>query len=155
MAELSVTDWIEREKIVELICRFGVAIDQRNWNKFRALFANSVEFDYSSIGDVSSVLNPDEIVENARGIFEGFEATQHVITNHQIEVEGDTANCLAYIRAMHILPNDKGEPWFEIGGYYSGKLVRVESDWKIKCWRFSVYWSRGNDRLFELGREHS
>lgn len=155
MEDSLVASWIDKAQIVELVCRFGVAIDQRNWEQFHALFADSVEFDYSSIGDVASVLSPDEIVENAKGLFKGFQATQHVITNHQTEVSDDTATCLSYIRAMHILPNDEGEPWFEIGGYYNSNLMRVDAAWKIKSWKFSVYWSRGNDRLFELGKKNA
>ena len=51
---------------VEVINQFGMAIDLRDWDRFRLLFADSVEFDYSSIGEVAATLTPDEIANTAK-----------------------------------------------------------------------------------------
>lgn len=139
-------------KIVETVSRFGMLVDARDWDGFRNLFADSVEFDYSDIGDVSGTLSPVEIAKNASAGFNGFKTTQHVVTNHQVDVTDEASTCTAYVRAMHLLPNDKGESWLEIGGQYDAKLIRSESDWKIQSWKFSVMWSRGNSDLFSLAK---
>ena len=140
-------------KVVETVSRFGMLVDARDWDSFRSLFTDSVEFDYSDIGDVSDTLSPDEIAKNASESFSGFEATQHIISNHQVEVIDEVATCNAYVRAMHILPNEQGEPWLEIGGRYDAELICSESDWKIQSWKFSIMWSRGNQNLFSLAKD--
>ena len=138
--------------IIELFNQFGMAIDLRDWDSFRNLFADSVQFDYSSIGEVAGILQPDDITNTARKDLGGFNVTQHVITNHLIEIDNDTATCNAHVRAMHLLLNEKIEPLLEIGGYYTAELIRVNSNWKIKSWKFSILWSRGDFELFEMAK---
>ena len=143
-------NFTDREKAVELLNRFGITIDRRDWNSYTRLFANSVEFDYSAIGNASGTFSPKEITQNARGFFSSLDATQHAITNHQVDVKEKDCYFQVYVRAMHFLEKADGEPWFEIGGYYDGKLIRQDAEWKISQWKFSVYWSRGNEKLFEF-----
>jgi hypothetical protein len=126
----------------------------RNWEAFRSLFADQVEFDYSSIGEVAGTLQPEAIANTARQDLGGFQATQHVITNHTVEIQNNTATCYAHVRAMHFLPNDQGEPLLEMGGYYTAGLILTNSDWKIKSWKFTVLWSQGNLELFELAKNN-
>lgn len=149
----SLTSVADRIRIIELVNRFGMAIDLRNWDSLRGLFTNLVEFDYSSIGVVTGNLQPDEIVNTACHDLAGFQATQHRITNHQVELSDDSATCQAHVSAMHFLPNDQGDSTFEMGGYYTIGLVRTQFDWKIERWKFSMLWSRGNPELFELARK--
>ena len=140
----------EREKAVELLNRFGMTIDQSDWDSYSNLFADSVDFDYSAIGNVSGTFSPEEITKNARGFFDSLETTQHAITNHLVQIQGESCQCRVYVRAMHFQPNDRGEPWFEVGGYYDGTLIKQRGEWRISQWKFSVYWSRGNENLFEV-----
>ena len=143
----------DRLKIIELINQFGMSIDLRDWAKFRSLFAESVEFDYSSIGEVAGVLPPDIITNTAKEDLGGFQTTQHMITNHIIELADNKASCTAHVRAQHFLPNDRVEPMLEIGGYYNANLISVDSAWKIKGWKFTILWSVGSLELFELAKK--
>ena len=142
-------DWIE---IVQLLNQFGMAIDLRDWSSFQSLFADEVEFDYSSIGEVAGTLQPEEIANTARQDLGGFQTTQHVITNHIVErsANSNSADCYAHVRAQHFLPNDRFNPMLQIGGYYQAKLIRVDSSWKIKGWKFTILWSIGSLELFDL-----
>ena len=142
-------------KIIQVINHFGVAIDLRDWSSFRNLFAEEVNFDYSSIGEVAATLVPEEIARNARQDLAGFESTQHLITNHLVEVNDHTAKCHAHVRAMHYLPNEIAEPFLEMGGYYNAELIQKNSHWKIQSWKFFVLWSRGNHNLFALARKNN
>ena len=142
----------DRLAIIQFINHFGIAIDLRDWKSFHGLFAETVDFDYSSIGEVAATLHPDDITNTARKDLGGFQTTQHVITNHVIQLDGDNATCQAHVRAMHFLPSE-GESMLEMGGYYEAKLVRIAQDWKIKSWKFTILWSRGNEELFELSKK--
>ena len=145
-------DWIE---IVQLLNQFGTAIDLRDWTSFQSLFAERVEFDYSAIDDIAGTFDAKAIADNARRNFGGFTATQHAITNHQIDLSDNSANCRAYVRAMHVLANEKMESMLEIGGYYQAQLIRTNSSWKIKGWKFTILWSIGSLELFDLAKESS
>ena len=149
---MSNSNIIDHIQIIELINHFGMAIDLRDWKSFQNLFAESVEFDYSSIGEVAATLHPADIANTARSDLGGFQTTQHVITNHLVQVQDNNASCQAHVRAMHFLPN-KGESMLEMGGHYKAGLVRIENDWKIKGWKFTILWSRGNEQLFELAKQ--
>ena len=147
------TSTAKKIEIITLLNQFGIAIDSRDWNTFGSLFADEVEFDYSAIGDIAGVFKSQEIAQNARKNFSGFQATQHLITNHQIELAStNEANCKAYVRAMHVLPNDEVEPMLEIGGCYIAKLIETDSHWKITSWKFELFWSQGDFALFELAK---
>lgn len=139
--------------IIETINRFGMAIDLRDWQSFVSLFTEQVEFDYSSIDEVAGTLQADDIANTARNDLGGFQATQHIITNHLVKIENNTATCKAHVRAMHFLPNKEKDSLLEMGGYYTAGLVCLDSDWKIKSWKFTVLWSLGNLELFELARQ--
>lgn len=140
--------------IIELINRFGISIDLRDWRSFRNLFAERVDFDYSSIDEVAGILQADDIANTARQDLGGFQMTQHVITNHLIEINNDTATCNAHVRAMHFLPATDKESLLEIGGYYDAELIRTDTDWKIESWKFTILWSRGDLELFELAKRN-
>lgn len=150
----------DRLAIIQLVNHFGIAIDLRDWAHFKSLFADTVDFDYSSIGEVAATLHPDDITNTARKDLGGFQTTQHVITNHIVHLEGDKpnsmpslrANCQAHVRAMHFLPVE-GESMLEMGGYYEAELIRSDGAWKIKSWKFTILWSRGNEQLFELSKK--
>ena len=139
--------------IIQLLNQFGMAIDLRDWDSFRNLFADSVVFDYSSIGEVAGTLKPEEIANTARQDLGGFQATQHVITNHLVKLSGNTATCKAHVRAMHFLPNDEGESMLETGGYYIAGLSGINSNWKIESWKFIILWSKGDLKLFDLAKK--
>ena len=152
MTEDSLTTLTDRAKIIEVVNQYGLAIDLRDWDLLHNIFANPVEVDYSSIGIPAASFQPEEMVNAARQDLSGLKATQHQITNHSVKISDDAATCLAHVSAMHFLPNDQGDNTFEIGGYYTAGLIRIGSDWKIKHWKFSVLWSRGNNDIFRLAK---
>ena len=151
----SLTLAIDKQNIIELINQFGMSIDLRDWSSFCGLFTDSVEFDYSSIGEVTSVLQPGEITNTARQDLGGFQATQHAISNHIVKLADNDATCFAHVRAQHFLPNEQFDPMLEIGGYYHAKLISQNSSWKIKSWKFTILWSIGSLELFELAKKIS
>lgn len=79
-------------------------------------------------------------------------ATQHMITNHVITLEGDHATCVAYVQARHHLPNEKGDSDLVTYGYYTNRLVRTVDGWKIRGRKLTVRWNEGNMHIFELAR---
>ena len=144
---------IDKDTIINIRVRFTRYIDTKDWKGLTTLLSDRVDVDYSDFGIPIQTMTREEFVGLIRNTLsrEGVR-TQHYISNFDISVEGDNATCQAHVRAMHFLPNE-GESMLEMGGYYEAKLVRIAQDWKIKSWKFTILWSRGNEELFELSKK--
>jgi 3-phenylpropionate/cinnamic acid dioxygenase small subunit len=70
--------------------------------------------------------------------------TQHLISNHQINVQGDTATCRCYLQAQHVRKAAHGGPNFIIAGRYEDQLTRTSEGWRISFRRLVVMWTDGN-----------
>ena len=73
--------------------------------------------------------------------------------NPLVTIAGDTADISIYVQAEHFLTNADGDNWFTLGGYYSDRLVRDDSDWRICAKKLVVTWNRGNRHVMTLAAE--
>jgi hypothetical protein len=56
----------------------------------------------------SQLIKADDWVELVRRTLSGMHATLHMVTNHVTTLDGDEANCIAYVQARHHLPSEMG-----------------------------------------------
>ncbi len=145
---------LDRSEISDVQLRYATGLDFRDWTAFRSCFADEVEVDFTSLfpGPPRTV-SADRWTESARRTVSGLAATQHMITNHVITVDGDRALCVAYVQAQHYLPNDKGDSTQTMGGYYTNQFVRTSAGWKISACKLTLTWTTGNWHIFALARE--
>jgi hypothetical protein len=137
--------------VCRTLYRFAAAIDQRDWDAYRSVFTDEIDLDYSSYraGDVGRV-RADDWVDRAKALFPGLDASQHCLNNPLVTVTDDTADISIYVQAEHFLTNADGDNWFTLGGYYSDRLVRYGSDWRISGKKLVVTWNRGNRSVLTL-----
>ncbi|MGW0659536.1 nuclear transport factor 2 family protein [Streptodolium elevatio] len=83
----------------------------------------------------------------------GFDATQHLITNHMVDVTGDSAVCTAAFQATHRLANPFGAPLWTLGGDYRFDLARSGDGWRITGVVMTATWADGNKDLATLAAE--
>ena len=107
--------------------------------------------DYS--GQSAVTLPADDWVAGARVLFTGLDATQHVMSNPIVDIEGDTAVCKMYMKAEHFFRNGQGSDDYAIGGYYTDKLCRIDNVWQISAVTLKLFWQRGNRHIMSLARE--
>lgn len=144
----------DRTEICETVYTYATGIDTRDWTLYRSIFTDEIDLDFSSYdGNPPQRLPADAWVAAIRPLFTGLDATQHVMTNPRVTIEGDAATCVMYMKAEHFLQNDRGDDWFTIGGYYTDRLVRTPGGWRISAVRLTVFWSRGNRHVMTLGAE--
>jgi len=110
-----------------------------------------VEIDFSSWNpEAKAVLSSDQWTQMVKAGISGFEATQHISSNHVHTLNGDRAVCVSYMQAEHFLRTDNGMKECTLGGYYTNDLVRTDDGWKISRCTLKVTWSRGDYGVFEL-----
>lgn len=145
---------LDRAAISDVQLRYATGLDTRDWALFRSCFADEIETDFTSVfGGEPRKVSADRWAESARRVLSGLAATQHMITNHVITIEGDEALCVAYVQAQHYLPNDRGGSTQTMGGFYTNRFVRTPQGWKIRACKLTLTWNTGNWHIFELARE--
>ena len=119
----------------DLLTRYATAVDRRDWEQYRSIFTADAEIDYTSAGGIAGTV--DEIVEFLSTSLEMFEMTQHLVSNIDLEVDGDSATVTAMFNNPMRLPG--GDTWFT-GGWYHHDLVRTPDGWHSRRLREESAW---------------
>ncbi|OLT95093.1 nuclear transport factor 2 family protein [Mycobacterium syngnathidarum] len=124
-------------EIQALLTRYATAVDSKDWERYRSVFTEDAQIDYSSAGAV--VGTRDEVVDWFAANFGVIPWSMHYITNIEIlETDGDTAT----VRAMFYNPMQlPGMPDMSVcGGYYDHELVRTPDGWRSRSLREENVW---------------
>jgi len=141
----------DRYAIVEICTRMAWHTDQREWDQLTEVFAERVRLDYTSLNGGEPVeLTPRQIVQAWSGLLGNLDATQHLITNHLVTVDGDAAVCTAAFQATHRLASALGSPLWMLGGTYHVDLIRTVGGWRISGVVMTATWAEGNKDLLTL-----
>ena len=89
----------EREEIVAVLVRYARAIDTKDWELLHTCFTADAACDYGPLG---SWPGADDLVVFMEEAHAGMGPTQHLLSNFQIEVDGDRASSLTYVHATPI-----------------------------------------------------
>ncbi len=130
---------LDRTEIIETQTRYATGVDRRDRELYRSCFTDEIELDMSEMGMGDPARIPADVwAEQVMTLVSAFKSTQHIITNHTITLEGDKANCTAYLQAQHYNP----EHMYTVGGYYSNTLVRTPEGWKISKLKLTPLWTQ-------------
>ncbi|MEV6810076.1 nuclear transport factor 2 family protein [Streptomyces sp. NPDC017248] len=144
----------DRSAVIETCDRMGWHTDRHEWAEVTALFTDKVLVDYTSLLGGSPATTPArDLVDSWAAVIGGYDASQHLMTNHLVTVEGDTARCTASYQATHRLDNPLGSPLWRIGGLYRFHLVRSATGWKIDEIAMTVLWAEGNQGIAEIAAQ--
>ena len=118
---------LDRAAISDLATRYADAIDRKDWEALKALFEEKIELDLDMFGEPRLVWASDyaDFCAETLGIFG---ATQHISTNHLIEIDGEEAVCDAYLNATHAFTDGlEATDHHQVRGQYTFRLRRGES----------------------------
>lgn len=150
MDEISLEYLRDQHAVSQVLYGYARGIDQRNWKAFRTCFCDEVLIDVSSwSGAPATTLKVDQWVETVRDGLSGFDSTQHMITNHQIDCQGDRAHATSNVQATHVL----GDEQAVLGGGYDTHLIKTDVGWQIHRNTLNVTWRSGRQELFLEARE--
>jgi len=106
----------------------------------------------------AAMIGPEMIGQSHRESMSRFESTQHIISSHDVAIDGDTATVRANLVAIHIWPGARTvltapESYFAAGGVVTARLVRTGEVWRISEMSNRVLWRSGGgfDRVMATG----
>ncbi|HEU5158514.1 MAG TPA: nuclear transport factor 2 family protein [Streptosporangiaceae bacterium] len=135
----------DRLDVIETCTRFGWHADQREWDRFAEVLTDVLYLDYTALaggepGDVKSA----DLIASWKELFGRLTTTQHLITNHLVDVDGDSAVCTAQFHAHHVAAVAHGDQTMILSGHYRFGLVRAGDGWQINSLVMTPTWSTGN-----------
>jgi SnoaL-like domain len=132
---------LDHREISELIDRYGLMADTRAFGDARSCFTDDVIAEYPS-GHTGGI---DALRDHGRRILGAFARTQHVITNHVIDLSGDRATVRANLIAIHVPDGERPNAHFDAGCTYLFEVARTPEGWRISRLRLEVLWTAGDD----------
>jgi 3-phenylpropionate/cinnamic acid dioxygenase small subunit len=120
----------DRIEINDLLIRYSVAIDEKDWELLDSVYTPDAKIDYTTSGGIAGEY-PEVRAWLAKALAP-FTMTQHLISNSVIETDGDTATGRTMVfNPMGTDDGKGGLNMFYVGAWYVDKLVRTPDGWRI------------------------
>jgi hypothetical protein len=132
---------LDERDIVRTALRYCRALDTKYWGLLDEVFAADATADLLA---PQRLVGLDAIRARVRGALEFLDLSQHLVGNHEIEIDGDTATHQCYLHAQHVRRAAPGGPHYVVAGRYDDRLVRTTEGWRISHRTLVVMWTDGN-----------
>ncbi len=133
------SDHQDRQDIIDLTIEYCWTLDTKDFDHLCEVFHPDAT---AFLGIELSSRN--SIIEKIRGSLTPLDASQHLVANHQVRVDGDTAKSRCYLQAQHVRNAAVGGLNYIIGGRYEDDLVRTTQGWRILRRVLHRDWTEGN-----------
>jgi ketosteroid isomerase-like protein len=129
---LSVQEISDRMEIQELIARYSVALDSRDFDALDALFTDDAVLDYRATGAIRGTLA--EMKAFVTEAFAMFEGTQHLTTGTTLTFSGDgnTAHAKSACHNPMVFGGDLKPRMMIVGLWYLDTFERTPDGWRFK-----------------------
>ena len=95
---------LDRLAIMDLLIRYARSVDSHDFATMRSCFADDLVF--LNIGSPDAQHGGDTYTETIRRLLLPFGATQHLLGNQVVEIDGDTAHVETDVQATHFIVDD-------------------------------------------------
>lgn len=119
------TDAEDIQAIVELLNGFARVLDDRAWHRFGDFFT----VDGTGYGAPSP--GAEAIAHEVRKYLGGCGPSQHMLSNFDVNIDGDTAKVRSSIRAVHLGRDELASVSYEAIGDYRDELERTADGWRM------------------------
>jgi ketosteroid isomerase-like protein len=140
----------DRAEILELRSRYGRALDGKDWDRMRTVFAEDAQADFALGKPFKGI---EEIIRGCRSQMDSLDHTQHFMGNHEIELDGDRARGRLKLIGGAYLRTDTGAPSACLRGNYVDEYVRTDEGWRISRRELTIAWGEGNTGI--LSQSHT
>ncbi len=121
----------DRLQLLDLCVRYAVGVDREDWEVFRSCFTEDAVIDYTATGGPRHPV--EGMVDFLSQAMQPFVGKQHLMINHEVEIDGDTARGrLGFYNPMP-LKTEHGMLFTLYGGWYIDEYKRTPEGWKISA----------------------
>ncbi|CAN5265727.1 hypothetical protein BH10PSE12_BH10PSE12_06190 [soil metagenome] len=126
--------------------------DEKDWTLFKACFADEVTIDFVGVQPAATVSIEALCAQSERNYVDL--KTQHMSTNLDVRVEGNSARSTSHGRARHEYVGDgasvsSDRAIWHIYARYENDYIRTADGWKISRIMMEPLWQEGNLHLLE------
>jgi 3-phenylpropionate/cinnamic acid dioxygenase small subunit len=135
MPRLTPDQIADRLEIEDLLTRYATGVDTKDWDLWESCFTPDAHIDYSAFGGATGGVK--EVRAWLAEVMTRFAATQHLVTNRDIRLDGDRATARSGFYNPMAIRTGEGDQrvLFFDGGYYCDELVRTPDGWRIETRR--------------------
>jgi 3-phenylpropionate/cinnamic acid dioxygenase small subunit len=120
----------DRLAINDLLVRYAWAIDTKDFEALDNVFTADAHIDYTATGGIAGSLA--EIKPWLAESLAAFPATQHLLSNSEVTIDGDRATArTAVYNPMGAATREGPLHFFFLGGVYADQMVRTPAGWRI------------------------
>jgi hypothetical protein len=145
-------DFVDRLQIVELIQRSAMALDDRDWAKWLAVFTPGAILDFSAFG--IEPCGPAALRLTLSALDGNRIGSQHLLGNPLIRAGGETGEART---EYHMWSLATAEPGYatetQVSAWYDDELRLMNSQWQIARRQATPRWRQTNSIAWtEIGR---
>jgi SnoaL-like domain len=124
-----VTDFDDWRGIIECQVRYTTVCDRRAWDRIGEVFAADAGGNYGGW----KLRSRDGFEQMLRQHLDGAGATQHLIGNHVVAIDGDRASAQCSVHAFHVgvAGSARAGETYTVIGMYDDTLMRTADGWRI------------------------
>jgi 3-phenylpropionate/cinnamic acid dioxygenase small subunit len=124
---------LDRIAIVDVLLRYGSSLDDKDWDRLESCFTPDA---VGILAGGPRLEGYQAILTAVRDALAYYPATQHMISNHEVELDGDRARLRSNLIATHVIPDGT----FTVFGVYREELVRTPEGWRIVHHQLDAQW---------------
>ncbi len=137
---------IDRTEIVELTAKYCWALDTCSYDSLDNVFVVDATADL-----LEDLVGREAIKARIKRALDPLDGTQHMVSNHVVNISGDTATCRCYLQSQHVRAQKVGGSNFIVAGRYDDLLKRTSEGWRITHRTLTTMWTDGNPAVASGG----
>ena len=132
---------LDEREIHQVAARYCRALDTKDWALLDDVFVPEAT---GELGTPTTLVGIEAIRNRIRTALQHLDDSQHLVGNHEIVVDGDTATHRCYLQAQHVREAAIGGSNYIVAGRYEDRLARTDVGWRIIHRTLTVMWTDGN-----------
>lgn len=128
MSDVTLDGLLDEARITRVLNLYAASLDAHDWPALDQVFAEGAVADFQGIGRFDGRA---AIVELIRSVLSQAGATQHLLGNFRISVNGDRAHAKSYLQAIQAGKDSFAGSKMTVWGEYRDTLERTASGWRI------------------------
>ena len=134
-------DALDAGAVIDVAIRYCWALDENDWDRLDDVFLPEAT---AHLGSSDLLDGRDAIVARCSAALTPLDDSQHMVSTHQVEIDGDSATHRCYLHAQHIRRDAAGGPHYIVAGRYVDRMTRTPDGWRIAHRDLIVMWTEGN-----------